>query len=62
MIEKKEFKLLLFLSLSIIYFYGLVSWNGNTRYFLPVFIYASFFFGYGADKIVNFNEKKNEIE
>ena len=62
MIKKKEYRLLLFLSLSIIYFYGLVSWNGNTRYFLPAFIYASFFFGYGADTIISFIKKKNEIE
>ena len=62
MIKKKDFNLLLFLVLSIIYFYCLVSWNGNTRYFVPAFIYASFFFGYGADKIVSFNKKKNEIE
>ena len=62
MLKKKDFNLLLFLTLSIIYFYGLVSWNGNSRYFLPVFIYASFFFGYGADKIMNFYKKKNEIE
>ena len=62
MLKKKDFNLLLFLALSIIYFYGLVSWNGNSRYFLPAFIYASFFFGYGADKIMNFYKKKNEIE
>ncbi len=61
MIKKKEFRLLLFLSLSIIYFYGLVSWNGNTRYFVPAFIYASFFFGYGADKIMSLNKNRNEI-
>ena len=62
MIKKKDFNLLLFLTLSIIYFYSLVSWNGNTRYFVPAFVYASFFFGYGVDKIINFNKKRNEIE
>ena len=62
MLKKKDFNLLLFLTLSIIYFYGLVSWNGNSRYFLPAFIYSSFFFGYGADRIMNFYKKKNEIK
>jgi hypothetical protein len=48
---KKEYNLLFFLILSIIYFYGLVSWHGNTRYFVPNLIYISIFFGYGIDKI-----------
>jgi len=48
---KKEYELLFFLIFSVIYFYGLVSWHGNTRYFVPNLIYISFFFGYGLDKI-----------
>ena len=58
MIKKKEYKILFFLSLSIAYFYGLVSWNGNTRYFVPAFIYASFFFGFGIDKVIKLKQKK----
>lgn len=56
-IKKKDFKIFLFLMISIIYFYGLVSWHGNTRYFMPVVIYLSFFFGYGVN---SFLELKNQ--
>ena len=50
--QKKEFKNLIYLIISIFYFYGLVSWHGNTRYFMPVVIYLSFFFGYGINYIL----------
>ena len=53
MIKKRQFPLLLLLIISIIYFYSLVSWHGNTRYFMPVVIYLSFFFGFGVEKITN---------
>jgi hypothetical protein len=56
-IKKKEYNILLYLVPSIIYFYSLVSWHGNTRYFLPVMIYLSFFFGYGLDKIINLKKR-----
>ena len=55
MIKKKQFSLLLLLIISIIYFYGLVSWHGNTRYYMPVMIYLSFFFGFSLE---NFTTKK----
>jgi hypothetical protein len=58
LIRKKDFRILLFLIISIIYFYGLVSWHGNTRYFMPVVIYLSFFFGYGVNLII---ELKNQL-
>tara|TARA_B100000795_G_C22455827_1_gene307349 strand:- start:346 stop:522 length:177 start_codon:yes stop_codon:yes gene_type:complete len=57
MIKKKEYNILFFLILSMIYFYGLVSWHGNTRYFMPVIIYLAFFFGYGLNKILNLKKK-----
>ncbi len=59
LIKKKDFKLLLLMIISILYFYSLVSWHGNTRYFVPVMIYLSFFFGYGFEKITFFKFKKN---
>ena len=59
LIKKKDYKLLVFMIISILYFYGLVSWHGNTRYFVPVMIYLSFFFGYGFEKISFFSFKKN---
>ena len=46
LLKNKEYKLLSFLMISMIYFYGMVSWHGNTRYFVPVLIYLSFFFGF----------------
>ena len=57
--KKKNFRLLLLLIISLCYFYFLVSWHGNTRYFVPCLIYLSFFFGYGIENIkLNFYEKK----
>jgi len=55
--QKKQYNILIFSTLSMMYFYGLVSWNGNTRYFVPVVIYMSFFFGYGIDKIIDLKNK-----
>ena len=65
MIKMKEYNLLLYLFFSVIYFYGLVSWHGNTRYFMPVVIYIAFFFGYGVDKLIDLKKilslKKSKI-
>ena len=52
-LQNRKYNILLYLTLSIIYFYGLISWHGDTRYFVPVMIYLSFFFGFGMDKITN---------
>jgi len=55
----KDYNILFYLVISIVYFYSLVSWHGNTRYFMPVVIYLSFFFGYGIDAILKL--KKNKL-
>ena len=47
--KDKNYKLLFLLFLSASYFYTLVSWHGNTRYFVPVLIYISVFFGNGVN-------------
>jgi hypothetical protein len=52
--SKKYFKINLYLFLSIFYFYITVSWHGNTRYILPSFIYCSFFFSFGLDKVLQY--------
>lgn len=59
LLKNKEYKLLSFLIISIMYFYGMVSWHGNTRYFVPVLIYLSFFFGFSFQnfKIKNIMRK-----
>tara|TARA_Y100000389_G_C17427994_1_gene500772 strand:+ start:361 stop:1764 length:1404 start_codon:yes stop_codon:yes gene_type:complete len=44
MLREKNYKLLTLLILSIMYFYVLSFWHGNTRYFMPVYIYFGFFF------------------
>ena len=42
--REKKYKLITIVILSIIYFYSLSFWHGNTRYYMPVYIYFSFFF------------------
>lgn len=44
LIKEKNYKLLTLLMFSILYFYSLCFWHGNTRYFMPVYLYFSFFF------------------
>ena len=51
--KKKDFKILTILIISILYNYGMISWHGNTRYFVPVLIYISFLFGYGSYGLLN---------
>jgi hypothetical protein len=46
-IKSKDKKILLFLFISISYFFLILSWHGNTRYFLPILFYLSFFFAFG---------------
>jgi hypothetical protein len=50
-IKLKDKKILLFLVISILYFFLILSWHGNTRYFLPILFYLSFFFAFGISDI-----------
>jgi hypothetical protein len=50
-IKLKDKKILLFLFISILYFFLILSWHGNTRYFLPILFYLSFFFAFGVADI-----------
>jgi hypothetical protein len=52
--KSKNYKLMSLYLISIIYFYSLVSWHGNTRYFMPNLIYLSLFFGFGVPTIKSF--------
>lgn len=52
--RNKNYKLMSLYLISIIYFYSLVSWHGNTRYFMPNLIYLSLFFGFGVPLVKNF--------
>ena len=57
--KKKEYKhLLIYLFLSIVYFTGVQSWYGGTRYFAPILIYLSFLFSFGVTFLMK-NYKKN---
>jgi len=58
MIKRKEYKILIYSVLSILYFYVPVSWHGNTRYFVPSLIYFSIFFASGTDKLIHFIKNK----
>ena len=59
MLTEKKYNIILFFLLSSFYFYIFVSWHGNTRYFVPVLIYLSLPFGFGASLI--FDSFKNYI-
>jgi len=60
MIKDKQYKILSIIMLSIFYHFGMVSWHGNTRYFLPTLIYMSFLFGYGLNRLLLFKQTTNK--
>ena len=45
------------ISIIFLYFYGLVSWHGNTRYFVPCLIYLAFYFSFGFDYLAKLIKK-----
>ncbi len=51
----KDRKIFFYCLFSILYFFFILSWLGNPRYFTPCIIYLSFFFGFGLNHII---EKK----
>ena len=59
--KEKSYQTLAIIIISILYNYGMISWHGNTRYFVPTLIYLSFLFGYGAYGLFNIKKilKKN---
>ena len=56
LIKEGNRKIIFILLISILYNYGMISWHGNTRYFVPVLIYLSFFFGYGIKNLPLFKK------
>ena len=54
LIKTKNTKLLFFIIISSLYFFSILSWHGNNRYFVPVLIYLSILFGYGANSVLSF--------
>jgi len=57
-LKQKNYRLLLLLSLSVLYNVILVGWMGMTRLFVPNLIYLSFFFGNGLVLLMNQLKKK----
>ena len=53
LIKKRKNTLLFYLIVSSFYFFIILSWHGNNRYFTPVLIYLSIFFGYGLNYLAN---------
>lgn len=51
--KEKSYQTLAIIIISILYNYGMISWHGNTRYFVPTLIYLSFLFGYGTYGLFN---------
>ena len=58
LLKKDNKELITILLLSSLYFFIAISWHGNTRYFVPVLIYLSVFFGNGAVSIIDFFSRK----
>ena len=57
-LKQKNYRLLLLLSLSVLYNVILVGWTGMTRLFVPNLIYLSFFFGNGLVLLMKQLKKK----
>ena len=56
---KKDKKIFFLTFVSAIYFFFILSWLGNPRYFTPCLIYLSLFFGFGLNKLIEiFKPKK----
>ena len=58
LIKEKKYKLLFIIMISLLYHYVMISWHGNTRYFVPTLIYVSFLFGFGFNHLLS---SKNKI-
>jgi hypothetical protein len=61
-LKLKDKKIFYFSLASILYFFLILSWHGNTRYFTPILIYLSFFFSFGAIKIYEFAKQKINLK
>ena len=53
-IRKEHYILFTF---SAIYMLTMLGWAGNSRYFAPILIYLSFFFGHGIENLINIKKK-----
>jgi hypothetical protein len=60
--KKKNKKLLFYIIISSLYFFSILSWHGNNRYFTPILIYISFLFSGGFLSILNYFFKKKYLK
>jgi len=51
LLKKRENKIIFLLGISFLYYYATVFWHGNTRYFVPAFLYLLFLAGKGTDMV-----------
>tara|TARA_Y100001970_G_C13903656_1_gene684932 strand:- start:57 stop:719 length:663 start_codon:yes stop_codon:yes gene_type:complete len=49
------------LTISSIYMLAMLGWVGNSRYFLPILIYLSIFFGHGLEAFINIKKNKSNF-
>ena len=61
LIKRKKKDTVIILLFSLFYFFGLVGWSGNTRYFVPNLIYISFLFSFGLNSFYESLFKKNIV-
>ena len=62
-LKQKNYRTLLLLSLSILYYIILIGWTGSTRHFVPNLMYLSFFFGNGIVLLIKqFEKKKSSLD
>ena len=59
LIRKKNYKLLFFISSSVLFFFMPISWIGNTRNFVPCLIFISFLFSFGLNAILKMFKSKD---
>ncbi len=57
-IKAKNYKLLFFVSSSVLFFFLPISWIGNTRNFVPCLIFLSFLFSFGLNEIFKMFKSK----
>jgi asparagine N-glycosylation enzyme membrane subunit Stt3 len=58
LLKLKKNDLVFFVILSSLYFFIILSWHGNNRYFTPILIYQSIFFANGLRFILDFFKKQ----
>jgi hypothetical protein len=60
LLKKGEYRIIFFLGISFLYYFATIFWHGNTRYFVPAFLYLLFLTANGTSVVFSkFFLKKN---